>query len=202
MMAQQLDDLIEGKQLFSERRFQEALPFFAQAIKDNPCPDSFRGHGFCLLSLNRPDEARSAFQRGLKQCGPDAELLFGLAMAEHACGEHQRAITALEKTLALDPEHQAARSCAEKMMADCTRRYLKEGKLLWAEDMIRRRLELDPHCADALATKIELEAKLGRHGDAKRTFRILAESAPHHPAIFDLARKLGLERQRERGFLY
>ncbi len=194
--------LDQAKAHFADRQFADALLLFESAIKAQPTAEAYRGIGFCHLSINQPVAARNAFERGLDTCGPDPELSFGLAMAYEALGERLKAISALEDTIALDPDHVAARSCAEKAMADCTGQYLNEGNVNWAEEMIQRRLRLDPKQPDALAAKIELDMQLGRHAEAKRSFRVLRQCSPSYPGLRDLARKLGLERQRERGFLY
>jgi hypothetical protein len=68
--------------------------------------------------------------------------------------------------------------------------------------MIEDQLALNEHAPDALAQMIQLKNRLSEYDEAKRLFRLLNETKPDYPGIYDLAKMLGLVKHRERGWLY
>lgn len=62
------DDLYrKGMNLLEERKFQNALSYFEQALIENPNdPDLLNGKGAALRSLAKYDEAMECFNRSLQ----------------------------------------------------------------------------------------------------------------------------------------
>ena len=195
--------LVEGKQLFQAGNYSEAITKFEKAIEESSNKvDSYLGLGFALHAVGEPEKAVNAFQEGLSIDPNIAELHFGHGLALMESGDPYRAIRELKRTLELAPEHPLCGKMLQKALQLHTQNLLKSGNFTWAEKMIKDQLDLDEHCPDALALLIELKNMVSEYGEARRLFRQLNETKPDHPALPDLAMKLGLVKHRERGWLY
>lgn len=200
---QTADLLNQAKIAYLKGQFEEAVPLFQKLVSAaNPNPEAFRGLGFSLHAIGKPSEAAKVFDRGLQLSRDDAELHFGKAVALQSIGESLKAIHEFELVLKLNPNHTTAKKYLQTALAQHTKELFAQGNFIWAEEMINRQLENDPKCADALALSIEFDVQMSNYEAAKHNFRILSESKPDHPAINDLAMKLGLVKHRERGWLY
>jgi len=200
---QTADLLNQAKTSYLKGQFDEAIPLFQKLVAGpNPKPEAFRGLGFSLHATGKPGEAAKVFDRGIQVSRDDAELHFGKAVALQSLGESLKAIQEFETVLKLNPNHTTAKKYLQTALAQHTKELFAQGNFIWAEEMINRQLENDPKCADALALSVEFNVQMSNYDDAKRNFRVLSESKPDHPAIADLAMKLGLVKHRERGWLY
>ncbi len=197
------DILCQAKTSYLHGNYDEAIALFQKLVSGpDPKAEAFRGLGFALHAVGKPAEALRVFERGLVVKRGDAELHFGRAVALQSLGESLKAIQEFEEVLKLNPNHVTAKKYLQTALAQHTRDLFKQGNFIWAEEMINRQLENDPKCADALALSVEFNVQMANYEDAKRNFRVLSESKPDHPAIADLAVKLGLVQHRERGWLY
>lgn len=195
--------LTEAKTLFLQGNYEMAIPSFQRLVNGaNPCSESFRGLGFALQAVGKPAEALRVFEKGLITFREDAELHFGRAIVLQSMGQSLKAIQAFEDVLKANPQHKTAHKFLQTALAQHTRELMAQGNFIWAEEMIHRQLAYDPKCPDALALSVEFDLKMAKYDEAKRSYRILAESKPDHPAVRDLAARLGLGDQRERGWLY
>jgi tetratricopeptide (TPR) repeat protein len=194
--------LDHAKSLLFNGQFDLAINAFRDSLNQQPCLDAHIGLGFALHAAKRTREACAAFESGLRDFPDQAELHFGHGIALADLGDDYRAIEELKRGLELNPQHPQATLALKLALQRHTKELLTAKNFVWVESLIEHQLRLDPKCADALAQKAEWQHQMGEYEQAKRTFRTLAESKPDHPALADLAKKHGLEKQRERGWLY
>jgi serine protease Do len=94
----------QGEDSWVKSQYEEALPFLDEAIRINAShEEAYRAMGYCLKALNRPDDARKAFQN-LTRINPDfAESYKHLASLETGLGNYDAAITALREVTRIEP---------------------------------------------------------------------------------------------------
>lgn len=105
-----------GDILMKEKGVQDALPFFKRLVESNP----YSARGYLKLCgayeyLGWIDKAIALMQTAILQIGFSAELHFSLSKLYHRRGMLEEAKTELEKTLALQLDHQEARLMLEML---------------------------------------------------------------------------------------
>lgn len=195
--------LDEGKRHFGDGQFALAAESFRAATESAPQSlEPWLGLGFALHAAGEYRQALCAFEEALAIKPDQPELQFGHGLALMESGDAYRAIRALKRCLELEPEHATCRDMLKKALVIHTKELFEQKNYVWAEQMIQDQLDLDEHDPDALAQMVELKTQLAEYDEAKRLFRNLAEHKPDYPGLVDLADKLGLRKQRERGWLY
>ena len=96
-----------GTLLLNQERFQEALPYFQDALKVNGrLAGSALNAGVCQMRLRQPDEAVRSFQRAAAIDPDRFEAWVNLSVAHLGTGNRPDAVRALEKALELRPRDQ------------------------------------------------------------------------------------------------
>ncbi len=103
-----------GAEMYEQKRFAEAIPYFDRALGITPMPLSFLGRGRSLLELQRFDEGqrdlRAITSRGEKQIPPHVLYLAyeALAVSNERQGKLEEASRILEEARTKLPQYRAA----------------------------------------------------------------------------------------------
>jgi adenylate cyclase len=87
-------------------RFQEAIPFYEEALRLDPYPSGpeFRGLASAYAAVGRHDDALGALQKALRATPTDIFTHLGLAMAYVELGREEEARAAAKEVLRLHPK--------------------------------------------------------------------------------------------------
>jgi adenylate cyclase len=123
------------------REHVTAASVIARALTLNPnSAHAWMASGFVCFMQNRPDQAISALQRGMRLSPLDPlgrAFTMGLAVAHFAAARYEEAVQWLDRTLGEEPRHRPAM----RIKAVC---YAYLGRMEEARDWVSRVLELDP----------------------------------------------------------
>ncbi len=105
MNSQNVTELNDkGVELYKEKRYSDALPFFDKAIRINPSyGKAWCNRANCLWALNRMEEALCAYERTVEVSPFLAEAWYSKGMAEKSKGLRVKAMESLQFFLALAP---------------------------------------------------------------------------------------------------
>ncbi len=93
-------------------QFSDALPYFQQAVTDNPkSMTRWLGFGWCLKRLGRLPEAINVLTRGIDLCGDDPILAYNLSCYHSLAGNVPAAIEYLTKAISSDDRFRSLTSC-------------------------------------------------------------------------------------------
>ena len=99
------DNIEEGVKLLSENNYREAEEKFRSVLLSDPWNlDASLPFGYCLIRLNRFDEADSLFSALIERFPDLKEAYLGAAVSRYSLGDRERAESAVEKGLMLLPE--------------------------------------------------------------------------------------------------
>ncbi len=163
-----LSPLDEGKSLFEQNRYTEALPLLLQAVQQNG--KSARAHywlGMTLYALNRDEEALNAFEQVVRRDKFWAQGHMGLGLV-YLRTPHRRldARQAMRKAMRLDPGN-------AEFQYTMGMTYMDQGDTDWligshqdGRNYFQRAVELDPQHPDAFYQlgRCYEELKLEDHG--------------------------------------
>lgn len=109
------DALKKGRALQREKKYEEALQLYRDAIKTNPTEELYIESGSLLGKLQKYDNALTILEKGL-QAYPDSRSLKNLtALILVRKGDKTRAKALLEEVLAADADNSFARQWLEKI---------------------------------------------------------------------------------------
>ncbi len=145
--------------------------------------------GACLMRLELPMDAVSAYQRAMAVDPRNSEALRALADLYRELDSIDAELDVLERLAALDPRDLDIR--------------LRIAERLWevkrhdqALPFLRELFSLEPHRVDVALRLASLEDQLDRPEEAWRVLQILGGRAPHAPGLreasVDLSRRRGL----------
>jgi len=93
-------------------RFSDALPYFQQAVTDNPkSMTSWLGFGWCLKRLGQLTEAINVLTQGIDLCNDDPILAYNLSCYHSLAGDVPAAIEYLTKAISSDDRFRSLTSC-------------------------------------------------------------------------------------------
>ena len=93
-------------------RFSDALPYFQQAVSDNPkSMTSWLGFGWCLKRLGRLPEAINVLTQGIDLCSNEPILAYNLSCYHSLAGNVPAAIEYLTKAISFDERFRSLTSC-------------------------------------------------------------------------------------------
>ena len=93
-------------------RFSDALPYYQQAVSDNPkSMTSWLGFGWCLKRLGRLPEAINVLTRGIDLCSDEPILAYNLSCYHSLAGNVPAAIKYLTKAISSDERFRSLTSC-------------------------------------------------------------------------------------------
>src|ERR1041385_5352020 len=93
-----------GESYFTTGKTEKAIQEFQKLIQLTPTAQSYAYMGIAYRHLGRFDEARTYFQRGLKQHPRDVACLFNLGYLEEGGGNHLAAESLFQQTLRAKPD--------------------------------------------------------------------------------------------------
>jgi len=143
--------------------------------------------GDCLVRLERPMEAVSAFQRVLALDGNHPDALTALADLYRGLDSFEAELDILERLATRDPRDMEVRIRIANRLWD-------EGRRGEALPWLRQVFSLEPHRVDVALRLAELEDQQERPEEAWRVLQILGGRAPHAPGLRDAS--VGLARTR------
>lgn len=110
------EKLAQAKELYQKGEYQKSLPLFQDLLSDPDLIDEgLKGLGFAYLALKNYPLASSTLHSGVSKYPNDLDLRFGYGLALQALGSTELAIAELEKVLAANPTHSAAREHLESL---------------------------------------------------------------------------------------
>jgi tetratricopeptide (TPR) repeat protein len=147
-----------GNLLAREKRYEEAIPSLRRAIEIDPgYVNAYNEIGNVYLELERPAEARKAFEAGLSRDRTQARLHKNLARAALAEGLPKEAILDLEAALSLySPADPAGKAEASYWLAFAE---VAAGRAEEACGPLRSFAGLDPHLLGPFAKDARLLAR-------------------------------------------
>ncbi|MDH5744372.1 MAG: tetratricopeptide repeat protein, partial [Candidatus Aminicenantes bacterium] len=121
----------QGKTLFNQARYEEALVFLEQAVRLSRDRASY----FLLLAMTQArlhvyrKEAEKNFVRAIKLEPWNAEAFAGLGLLYKREGLYIKARKQFERALQIDPDHRIAKKELRGEIKDAQRKSLKDMKL-------------------------------------------------------------------------
>ncbi|MBS1707165.1 MAG: tetratricopeptide repeat protein [Armatimonadetes bacterium] len=183
--------------------YARSVGLFRDAIKETPhSVQAWQGLGYALYAAKQFNESVDAFRECLLLSGGSADGHFGMAMALCATGDEVGAAKELEATVALKPDHAAAKKGLVATLVRAGKRLQSEGKLSAAEELLQKAYKIDHKNSDVIHALVAYLRHVNMHNDAGEIVRQAMQDVPHMPGIHDLAAEFGLTKQRERGWLY
>jgi len=193
----------EAQSAYLAGDYCRAVTLFQETIQGAPHnPAAWQGMGYALYACKRMPEAVDAFRESLLLSGGTADGHFGLAMSLCAIGDDIGAAKELEATLALKSDHPAARKGLAVTLVRAARKQLANGQLSICEELLNKAYKHDRHNSDVVLALVDYYRHVKLHNEAAEVVRQAMEDVPHMPGIHDLAAEFGLQKQKERGWLY
>jgi Flp pilus assembly protein TadD len=159
-------------QLKNEGRFEQAILELQPALEAEPhSVPLLTVMGFCLLELDRRQEAAKIFEVALRLEPNSAEANFGYGWAAERLGSLEVAESSYRRAVALNPNHADALA---GLAGTCARRRDWASAQVYAE----KAAALDPRQTDALTNLARIEIGQGRFDAAERRLQSLI-ALPH-----------------------
>jgi len=152
--------LLRGHIFWKDGNIPGAIEAFAAALKQNgESEEGWLGLASGLHEVGRYDEAREAYDRLLKIHPKSVEAWIDKGAALHELRDYRGAIVCYDKILGMRPEHAGAWNNKGAAL-------MRLGDETAAARCIEEALHLNPDFFDAIANRVLLFRKGGRHGDA------------------------------------
>ena len=117
----------KGRALQREKKYDEALQIYRDAIKQNPSEDLFIESGSLLGKMQKYDNAMTVLEKGLQTYPESRSLKNLLALILVRKGEKDRARTLLKEVLAVDANNSFAKGWLTKIDDNTSQEPAKEG---------------------------------------------------------------------------
>jgi len=159
-------------QLKNEGRFEDAILELQPALEAEPHSVALLlVMGFCLIELDRRQEAAKIFEVALRLDPNSAEASFGYGWAAERLGSLEVAESSYRRAVALNPDHADALA---GLAGTCARRRDWASAQVYAE----KAAALDPLQSDALTNLARIEIGQGRFDAAERRLQAVI-ALPH-----------------------
>jgi Flp pilus assembly protein TadD len=182
-----------GAALASQGNFDEAVRFFAQALKSAPGDATVHNSlGAALEASGRLDEAVGHFEEALKVRPDYPDAHYNLANALLSQGKFEEAAGHLRQVLRANPGDAAARGKLVVALQELGKALAAAGKLAEAIKVFREALEIAPDDADLLTNAGTACARFGALSEAESLFERALRIDPGHKLArrnLDLVRK-------------
>lgn len=145
----------QGKSLFAERKYQEAIIPFTKAIQRNTLNDeAYAYRGFCHFKLENYSEALIDFSTALNRNPENGTALFGEACIRWDLEDYQLAFEEFDFLLSINPLH-------NKAYYYRGRAYIHFGDTIRGIEDLEKAMELDSCLLDTyyLLSSIKTEQK-------------------------------------------
>jgi tetratricopeptide (TPR) repeat protein len=165
----------QGKKLFDEEKYGEALKVFHQALQQEELHTlSLYGRALSYFKLQRFDESIQDFDKLINLIPNNATYLSERGVALHLSGDNETALKDFDKAVRLEPENPYRYS---------SRAYIKDRMQVYqgAIDDYTKAIELDPEDAISYNNRGLVEEKLGYKDKAKKNFDIADKLMPAKP---------------------
>ena len=158
--------------LKDEGRFEEAILELQPALEAEPqSVPLLTAMGFCLLELDRRQEAAQIFELAIKLDPKSAEASYGYAWAAERLGALDAAESGYKRAVALNPNHADALA---GLAGTAVRRRDWASAQIYAE----KAAALDPRQSDALTNLARIEIGQGKFDAAERRLQAII-ALPH-----------------------
>ena len=176
----------QGKKLFDEEKYEEALKAFHQALKDEDHTLSLYGRALSYFKMQRFQEAIQDFDKLLNLIPNNATYLSERGVALHLAGNNQAALQDFDKAVELEPDNPYRYS---------SRAYIKDRMkdFQGSVDDYTKAIELDPEDAISYNNRGLVEEKLGYKDKAKKNFDIADRLMPAKPREEQVQERQGQE---------
>jgi tetratricopeptide (TPR) repeat protein len=169
-----------GESYFKSDQIEKAIDAFNQVIAAQPSPRAYAFLGLSYTYLGRFDEAKKAFQNGLKLDPRNSFCLFNLGYIAEQQGDFTRAEAIFQKVLQLDPNF----SNAQLELANLR---IEAGRLPEAEQLLRKYIQVSHYPATGYYKLATVERKLHETAAADRdlaTFQSLSKNPPANSYLY------------------
>jgi Flp pilus assembly protein TadD len=168
------DPFVSGMKFFQATRFDQALPYFEQAVKKDPKKsEAYFYSGLCYANLGRKNEAIEAYKKaiGLKPDYADAHNNLGAAYAN--LGRFADAADEYKQTIRLMPDHALAHF-------NLGMAYVKLGRNNEAIESFKQVIRLKPDNPYAHNYLGLTYARIGRNNEAIESFQQAVRLKPDY----------------------
>ena len=149
----------KGEELYNARKYQEALPFFEQAIVDNPnYVQGYKGKGNVLLQQRQYEKAIRLYEKAIELDPLYADAYINIGVVLYHQEHLEQAIEYMDKAISIDPGNKKA--CFDKGLA-----LRHQGKLKEAIQAYNEALSRNPCDPEVYRSKCMIIADMG--GDFK-----------------------------------
>src|SRR6266436_1353788 len=176
-----------GFVFFERGYFEQAEPYFQQALKDDPeSAEALYGLGSAYLQQQKTSDARECFERVLQLHAsypgtlPNAWNNLGILAARE--GKTDLAIQHFQRALQIDPDHSVA-------LQNLGSAYRQKKDWPQAKRALEKALELNPSDAEANYSLAMLYAQLN---DTARAYKYLQTALAERPAYPEALSNLGI----------
>lgn len=174
--------------------YEEALPFYAEALDESRTPDMLFGYAYAAYQSRQYQEAITTLEE-LKGMDPDYFSAYALlAQAQMMEGEDEAAYETLLEALARDKYDKELYLSAGKLA-------LKRGRPDEAESHFNEAVALDPEYMDAIHALISLFDHQERNDEIIEMIKELREEARDWPSLYPYA-AAAYEREEHYGEAY
>lgn len=107
--AEALDAYTEGTRLTNLEKYEDAIPFFVQAIEHfRYYPEAYLNLGTCLIYTDKPEAALASFHMAQALNDSWPELEYNIGIAKMALGRLEEAEEHLRKAIQMQPDNKSA----------------------------------------------------------------------------------------------
>jgi len=161
---------------------QKALPWLRKAHRLAPANDQATLLlGQSLAATGNTKEAEPLIAQVAAKIPKDAGLTRMLADIQWQNGDHNAAISSLQKVISLDPGNKEAKSSLAQALSARAEDQAKAGKYTDASNTWQQVQQLYPDNQLPRVKRAELMQKLGRDDDAKQLYQQVLQSTPKDP---------------------
>lgn len=183
-------DYKKAMELAEEKKYEQSLPYFEEAIAENKeCTQYYIGYGMALNKAAKYAEAKKQFEKGIQDADNriseenNKQLHYGMAMASYGLGEYSECITHCEKALEIDYFEQID---ADIMYTKALGQYFL-GNTADAVAVLEKLIEENTNYYEGYYLLAKLLEMTGQEQDAVKIYEtVIAENPDNYDACFGL----------------
>ncbi|MEO6907855.1 MAG: tetratricopeptide repeat protein [Abditibacteriaceae bacterium] len=161
---------------------KKALPWLRKAHRLAPTNDQATLLlGQSLAATGNTKEAAPLIAQIATKNPQDAGIVRMLAQMQWQSGDHDAAISSLQKVISLDPNNKEARSALAQALSARADSQAKAGKFTDASNTWQQVQQLYPDNQLPRVRRAELLRKMGRDDDAKQLYQQVLQNTPKDP---------------------
>lgn len=178
----------KGMELAEEGKYEEALPYFEEALKEKASPEYGVGCGMALNQLGRYEEAEQRASDALKEAEEDSadakQLYYVQVVAQYGMGKYEDALGGCDKAIPIDKDKELTgklrytRAVVLKLL----------GRLEEAREECQTLLGEDKEYLSGYMELADIESCLGNVEGAKKAYeQAIEEDKEYYEAYFAMA---------------